>query len=210
MHAPWPTLIVAVSSLLSGAAAAQVYSGRLDDAANTALVGSDLGAAQFGSPAAIADNVALIELLVPVAGAVAIVSTGQAAGGIDPYFTLFQGSGSGATFLASNADQAFSSGGDFSYAATLAAGRYEIALGTFANMSFAENLGSGTLADGFTALGTPAALGDASYRLVVTVPVPEPPAWALIGFGGIALLSRRGRQALRQAPRGNASQPHRR
>ena len=36
---------------------------------------------------------------------------------------------------------------------------YRIALGAFANMSFAENLGSGVLGDGFVGLGVPGVLG---------------------------------------------------
>jgi len=87
--------------------------------------------------------------------------------------------------------QAFATGGDFSYSATLAAGSYRLALGVFANMSFAENLGSGTLAEGFTALGAPIYAGDTSYRLVVTTPVPEPAAWLLLAACVPLLLQRR-------------------
>ncbi len=118
------------------------------------------------------------------AGPASFVSTGFAAGGAAPYFTLFAGTGAGATFLASNYDDAFfGDGGDFSLSVALGVGSYTLAIGDFANMSFAENLGTGTLGDGFIALGDPSVLGDSSYRLEVTLnsggTVPEPGSLAL-------------------------------
>ena len=177
----------------TGASHAQsvVYSGRLDDPANTALVSSDLTAPSFVDDRAVANNVALYALNVPTTGLVSIVSTGFAAGGVDPYFTLFRGAAATATVVDSNYTQAFSTGGDFSFSAVLASGAYRIALGAFANQSFAENLGIGVLGDGFTGLGVPDALGDSSYRLVVNAPVPEPAAAWLLGAGMAALLLRR-------------------
>ena len=142
-------------SLVSGAAlASTTYDGRLDDAANSALVYSDLGAPQFTDAASIANNVALYSFHLGSAANVSFSSLGFAVGGVDPYFTVFAGLlGGGATVVGSNYDHAFTTGGDFSIALPLSAGDYTIALGTFANMSFAENFGSGTLDDGFTALG---------------------------------------------------------
>lgn len=188
--------LVALCLLLAGATGAShaqsvVFSGRLDDPANTALVASDLSAPSFVDERAVANNVALYALDVPVTGVVSIVSTGFAAGGVDPYFTLFSGVGEAATVVGSNYTQAFSTGGDFSFSAVLAAGAYRIALGAFANMSLAENLGVGVLGDGFSGLGVPAGLGDASYRLEVTTPVPEPAAWLLMALGVTGLLQRR-------------------
>jgi len=72
----------------------------------------------------------------------------------------------------------------------LAAGAYKIALGAFANMSFAENTGAGYLADGFVGLGDPSSFGDGSYRLVVTSAVPEPTTWALLAMGLVMLSAR--------------------
>ena len=184
MNAKW---IVALCGTLmiaaSATASAQTYAGRFDDPGNAALVSSDLNLASFVDEFAVANNVAIYDLVVGTAGTVSIQSTGFGEGGADPYFTLFQGSDGTATFLDSNYLQAFSTGGDFSYSALLAAGEYKIALGVFANMSFAENLGSGTLADGFIGLGVPGSLGDGHYRLVVTTPVPEPSTWILLAIG---------------------------
>lgn len=177
------------------ASAATTFSGNLGDAANSALVGSDLGAPSFAGQGAIANNVALYAFTVADSGLVGLISTGFAAGGVDPYFSLFSGSGASATFLDSNYAQAFSTGGDFSYSAVLAAGTYEVAIGAFANMSFAENLGTGTLGDGFTALGDPNSLYDGSYLVTLTTPVPEPSTGALLLFGFVALATYKARQS---------------
>ena len=177
---------LALASTLAGAA---TYAGNLGDAGNAALVGSDLGAPDFTDDNAIADNVALVTFTTNT-GLVSIVSTGFAGGGVDPYFTLFSGSGGTATFYDSNYLQATSTGGDFTWTGTLAGGTYEIALGAFENMSFAENLGSGTLADGFVFLGDPNSLGNGSYSLNVTTAVPEPSGALLLVFGVAALATR--------------------
>jgi len=180
-------LLALAMSLVAASASAQVFSGHFDDPANVALVASDLGAAQFANEFEIANNVAVYDFIVALPGTVTITSTGFFAGGADPYFSLFEGVGGTATFLASNYTQAFSSGGDFNYSAVLASGAHRLAIGVFANLSFAENFGSGTLADGFTALGTPGSLGDTSYRVVVTTAVPEAPQWVLLLLGLLAV-----------------------
>jgi len=84
-----------------------------------------------------------------------------AGGGFDPYVTLFAGSGPGATFVASSDDGACPPGtiadalcGDPTLTLPLVAGTYTLAVSAFLNMSFAENLGSGTLGDGFVGLGS--------------------------------------------------------
>jgi hypothetical protein len=171
--------------LVTGTAQATIttYSGFVNVPANAALVGSDLGPALFGNDNEIANNVALYNMLVPVSGTVDFVSKGFAAGGVDPYFTLFQGSGNSATFLGSNYDQAFSTGGDFTLSYALAAGTYTVALGTFAKMSLAENYGTGTLGDGFIGLGEPDSLRRSYYELAVNTPVPEPSTLLLLGAG---------------------------
>ena len=182
--------------LASTLAGATTYAGNLGDAGNTALVGSDLLAPDFTDANAVADNVALYTFSVTIPGTVNIVSTGFAAGGVDPYFTLFAGSGNSATFVDSNYVQAISTGGDFTWSGALAVGTYEIALGAFENMSFAENLGTGTLGDGFIFLGDPNSLNDGSYSLNVTTPAPEPSETLLmlVGLAALGTRFRRSRQ----------------
>ena len=174
-------------------AGATTFAGNLGDAGNAALVGSDLGAAGFDDENAVANNIALYTFTT-LAGTVSIVSTGFAGGGVDPYFTLFSGSGTAAALFDSNYAQATTTGGDFTWTGTLAAGTYEIALGSFENMSFAENLGSGTLGDGFTGLGDPNSLHDGSYALNLTTPVPEPSGTLLMAVG-LAVLATRVRRS---------------
>ncbi|WP_079433853.1 DVUA0089 family protein [Zoogloea sp. LCSB751] len=168
------------------------FSGRLNDPANAALVGSGLQAAQFSDEGAIANNVALYTFNVAAGGSVSFTSLGFAGGGIDPYFSLFSGSGNAAGFLGSNYVQAFSSGGDFTFSFILTPGDYTIALGSFANMSIAENNGIGSLGDGFIGLGQPGTLGSGHYQLNVGVPdqpngAPEPGTLLLLGLAGVVL-----------------------
>lgn len=173
-------------------AADYTFSGRLDDAGNTALAGSDLGSPQFVTNGAIANNVALYTFNVAASGAVSFTSLGFAGGGVDPYFSLFSGSGNAAGFLGSNSIQAFSTGGDFAFSFALSPGDYTIALSSFANMSIAESAGNGSLGDGFSGLGQAGALGSSYYRLDVAVPdqsngAPEPGTLLLLGLAGIVL-----------------------
>jgi len=211
--------------LCAGNASATTVSGYLDDSTNTALVGSDgdqdLQAARFGDDGKIARNVAVYELTVSNAGTVSFVSSGYLHGGAEPYFTLFQGSGTGATFLGSNLSD-FNI--DFSLPYSLNAGSYMFAIGVWMNMSFAENNPDAdpTLGDGFTALGDLGRLRSYYYELdiasadggVFTInpatgiitppqPVPEPSTWLLMGFGLLALgVARRQRRYVREC-RGN-------
>ena len=191
--------VLALASTLGATpASATTFSGRLDDPGNAALVGSDLGTPDFSDQFAIANNLALYGFTVGTAGLVSIVSTGFVAGGVDPYFSLFTGAGASAAFLDSNYLQAFSTGGDFSYAAVLDAGSYQIALGTFANMSFAENLGTGTLADGFIGLGQP---GAAAGRAPHTRAAPSRPPRSAFSTGRSARRARSPARARRRAAR---------
>jgi len=73
---------------------------------------------------------------------------------------------------------------------TLAPGDYQIAISAFENLSFAENLGSGTLAEGFTGLGTLAQGEDLHYAFDVilnsrTSPVPEPGSPGLLACAAL-------------------------
>ncbi len=93
------------------------------------------------------------------------------AGGFDPYLSVFTGLGPGATFLLSNDDGSCPSGAHAPACrdpgitiASLAPGSYTLALSVFDNFSFAENLGTGDLGDGFIGLGDYYNLDSASER----------------------------------------------
>ncbi len=118
-----------------------------------------------------------------------------AQGGFEPYLTLFDASGD---FLAStfsgttcptgahtntNSGQCFDvllDGG------VLASGDYQIAISAFENLSLAENLGSGKLADGFTGLGNLAQGEDLHYAFDVVL-TPEPAMVPFLVGAGVAL-----------------------
>lgn len=203
-HAFIAAAVVATLVLGATRAEAATISGYLNDPGNVALRGwlpdpadgaFGLSAPSFLDDFDIANNVALYVLTLP-GGLVQVESRGFAPGGVDPYFTLFSGSGPGATVVGSNYDQAFGVGGDFLLSFNLAPGDYIFAIGAFANMSLAENLGGGTLSDGFIGLGGPDFLGTTEpyyYELEVTsqvVPVPEPATLLLFVGGASAVLAR--------------------
>ena len=124
-----------------------------------------------------------------------------AAGGLEPYLSLFDASGdflastylgttcpAGANTYSGNCYDVMLDGG------TLVAGTYYIAVTDYANMSLAENYGSGTLADGFTGLGSLQAGENLNYAYDVTVtslvstPTPEPNFGILTGIAMAGLL----------------------
>jgi hypothetical protein len=191
----WASILLLFVASTAGAGTITL-SGFLNDPASAFLVGPGVSPDPplFGDDFEIANNTALHPISVPVAGLVTFTSLGFAAGGVDPYFTLFSGIGSGATFVGSNFTEAFSTGGDFSLTFSLAAGNYTVAMGAFANLSFAENLGVGSLGDGFIGLGQPDFLGNYYYELEVVTPdaaAPEPSSLALLALTGIVFLGSR-------------------
>lgn len=127
-------------------------------------------------------------------GGTSLTGASVAAGGLEPYLSLFDASGN---FLASTFFSGCPVGGN-TYAGncydvsldggTLAAGTYYITLTAFENMSLAENLGMGSLSDGFTGLGNLAANEDLHYGYDITLtptgvsPVPEPTYTWLAGM----------------------------
>lgn len=129
-----------------------------------------------------------------------------AAGGFDTFVSLFAGWGGSATFMASNDDGLCPPGtaapacADSTLRITaLPAGRYTIAVSQPANFSFAENLGAGTLGDGFIGLagswsgGACTASCSSAYALDITSSalVPEPAAPLLLALGLLALRLKR-------------------
>jgi hypothetical protein len=106
-----------------------------------------------------------------------------ASGGFDPYISLFQGSGSSGTLFASNDDGSCPFGAtdlglchDSTLKLILPAGSYTLTLTVFENFSFAENLGSGTLGDGFIGLGnyfdlTSGTLRSPNYAVDIKIPL---------------------------------------
>lgn len=84
-------------------------------------------------------------------------------------------------------------------AGVLTPGNYAITISAFENMSFAENSGVGSLADGFTGLGNLAPGEDSHYAFDVIlqdpsrIMTPEPASLGLTGCAVLAalLISRR-------------------
>ena len=134
-----------------------------------------------------------------------------AGGGLEPYLSLFDSAGNflESTFYGTTcptgAQTNSVSGQCYDVELdplTLTPGTYSIALTAFENMSFAENLGTGTLADGFTGLGNLADGENLNYAFDVVLtgssttppaPTPEPGTAILFTSGLLALLALRGK-----------------
>src|SRR5262249_14036266 len=124
-----------------------------------------------------------------------------AEGGFQPYLSLFTGSGDflGSTFFGvvcpPGANTNSVSGACYDVGldgGILAPGMYQLAISAFSNMSYAENLGAGVLADGFTGLGNLAAGEDLHYAfdIILDSPasVPEPGTGVFLFAGAVAWL----------------------
>jgi hypothetical protein len=121
-------------------------------------------------------------------------------GGFEPYLSLFDSAGNflvstfAGTVCPSGAKTNTMSGQCFDVlldGGSLSAGDYEIAISAFENISFAENLGTGKLADGFTGLGNLATGEDMHYAFDVILEssalVPEPKSLYLIALAVLAV-----------------------
>ena len=173
----------------------QTFSGNLDDSGNAALVWADLSTAQFSPGGDPGDNVAIYTLSLPTASVVTFKSTSAGAGGILAYLSLFDAAGG---LVGSSYADTVMNGVDFDFSDSLAAGIYQLALSANQNFSYAENYGSGTLADGFLAAGgVPfgdfGTLGDYSYSFTAAfaasspTTVPEPgTAWLVLLAAALA------------------------
>ncbi|MCX6628470.1 MAG: DVUA0089 family protein [Candidatus Solibacter sp.] len=120
--------------------------------------------------------------------------------GFEPYLSLFDATGNflTSTFFGTTcppgANPSVTLGSCYDVlldGGTLASGDYRVALSAFENLSFTENLGSGTLADGFTGLGNLASGEDLHYAFdVVLSPistsVPEPGTGFFLAAGLMA------------------------
>ena len=214
-------LVLAIIAIWPAEAGTISFAGNLRDDANVISCGTacTLGAsntdADYAQWAAVVDSFTVSTasdmqaVTFGYGGGVNGAGTAIAQGGFEPYLSLFDSSGD---FLASTllgttcppgANTNTNSGQCFDVSldgGTLAPGSYQVAISAFENMSFAENLGSGTLADGFTGLGNLASGEDLHYAFdVVLSPataVPEPSAGWLMG--GV-LLAAAGRRRIKMA-----------
>lgn len=215
------TLFLASVTALSasaGFASTISYTGNLRTDATVVACGSgctlgsgdsDADYAQYAAvvvPIAVTENSSLQAVSFSYGGGVNGAGATIADSGFEPYFSLFGPTGG---FLASTfsgvtcptgAQTNPTLGGCFDElldGGVLAPGTYYLALTAFENLSFAENLGTGTLADGFTGLGNLAFGEDLHYAFDVTLtpsstpppsPVPEPAGTGLVlGAAGMGL-----------------------
>ncbi len=135
-----------------------------------------------------------------------------AQGGFEPYLSLFDSSGNflASTFFATTCPSGSRTNTDSGQCfdvsldgGLLAPGSYQIAISAFENMSFAENNGTGTLADGFTGLGNLEPGEDLHYAFdVVLSPaaaVPEPSLGWMAGGALLAIAGMRRISMLRRS-----------
>jgi hypothetical protein len=123
------------------------------------------------------------------------------AGGFDTYVSIFNGWGPAATFLGSNDDGCLGCPDSAITTSPLTVGNYTVVLSVFDNFSFAENLGTGTLGDGFIGLGSYFSGGsfrtsDYAIDIEFATPVPEPRAGAVVLLGIIAIIARKRKERL--------------
>ena len=205
----WQRLAAASFALVCTLAHADpvTFGGSVADPNNPALMGSgsEPSTPSFGNPSDVANNVAVYSLTVPFGGFTdfnfggfsdftfsPLFQTSDASSGLQPYLSLFRGTGASATFFAASGglpDRSF----DPDLRVFLTAGSYMIAISNMTNQSIAQLRQGGTLGQGFSGRGDPALVGNGSYRLTVALPsaIPEPEALWLLSIGVAALLLHR-------------------
>jgi len=215
--------LVVLAGQPSARAAAVFYSGNLRTDAVVLDCGPSCTLAPADTDGTFAQFAAVVvPFTVSTAGPVQVITYGFGggtsigghvvlAGGLEPYLSLFD---SGGNFLSSTfsgttcpAGAAFVGPDCFDVlldAGVLPADSYTLTLTAYENLSVAENLG-GTLADGFTGLGSLAPTETLAYAFDLVVPdaaVPEPGTATLVCIALASALAfrRRFARALARAP----------
>ena len=211
--------LLALCVLIPGVGATTIsYSGNLRTNANFIACGDGCTLGASNTDADYAQYAAVsYSFNVPVTAAVTITTFSYGGGvngagtvipqsGFEPYLSLFDSAGyflnstysgttcpTGAktnTVLLGCYDVQLSAG-------ILAAGTYQIAISAFENLSYAENSGTGKLADGFTGLGNLNTGEDLHYAFDISLAAnspttaPEPSTASLLLLASLCLFSRR-------------------
>lgn len=195
--------VILVASAVCGQAATIFFSGDLRNNANVTDCGAGCTLGPSNTDPDYAQYAAAVYSFVvttatPVeaitysyGGGVSKTGTVVAAGGFEPYLSLFDASGDflASTYLGTDCPAGAKSVGpncdDVELDSSLSPGKYQIAISASENMSYAENLGSPyLLSDGFTGLGNLGDGEDLSYAFDVILPnqstgAPEPSSWLL-------------------------------
>jgi PEP-CTERM motif len=207
-------VLLVLATISAAQANAIFYSGNLRANANitgcglacTLAVGdTDVTWAQwaaFSTPFTLVNPGAVNAITFGYAGGTSATGAVVVAGGLEPYLSLFDASGNFlmSTFNGINCPPgaATVSGNCFDVeldAGTLAAGSYTLVLSAYQNMSSAENLGTGKLADGMSGLGNLGLNENLNYAFDLNIsgqpaPVPEPGTMMLV-LAGVALVAAR-------------------
>ena len=139
------------------------------------------------------------------AGGASLTGPAVAAGGLEPYLSLFDASGNflASTFFGTTCPPGANSVGGNCFdvsldGGTLTPGTYQIALTAFENMSLVENGVGTSLADGFTGLGNLELSESLNYAFDVILPdnvetqnTPEPASLSLVAIACVMLASRK-------------------
>ncbi|MCC6345058.1 MAG: DVUA0089 family protein [Bryobacterales bacterium] len=188
-------LLLGIALAASPAAASTIQlTGNLNDSGDPGIFGPGINGAGalFDSldPSVSVNNIVLYSFTLESPASIHFSAPGADGTRIDPYLSLFAGSGSSATFQVSYFGAAF--GDPIDATRSIGAGDYVVALSAFLNQSFAENTGVGTLGDGFIGLAT--YTGGTGYDLRIdteTVAVPEPGPAIPLAVGLLLFILRR-------------------